>query len=92
MKKLNNKGVTLVALIVTIIILIILASITITSLIGDNGLLQKTKQGKEKHQQAEKKEQRYILETNEDLTDMELSLKSEDVESKLVENAMNLKN
>ena len=39
----NNKGITLVALVVTIIILIILAGVTITILLGENGLIQRTK-------------------------------------------------
>ena len=41
MKK-NNKGITLIALIVTIIVLLILAGITVASLNGDNGLIDKT--------------------------------------------------
>lgn len=40
----NNKGITLVALVVTIIVLLILAGITIAMLTGDNGLLGKAQQ------------------------------------------------
>ena len=50
--KQNNKGITLIALVVTIVVLLILAGITITALFGDNGLItrakiadQKTKEG-----------------------------------------------
>ena len=50
--KQNNKGITLIALDVTIVVLLILAGITITALFGDNGLItrakiadQKTKEG-----------------------------------------------
>ena len=43
----NEKGITLVALVVTIVILIILAGITIASLTGDNGLLGKVGEAKE---------------------------------------------
>lgn len=43
MKKImNNNGVTLIALIVTIIVLIILAGITLNATLGDEGLLQRT--------------------------------------------------
>lgn len=35
----NNKGITLVALVVTIIVLLILAGVTIMTLFGDNGLI-----------------------------------------------------
>ena len=42
MKK-NNKGITLVALAVTIIVLIILAGVSIRLAIGDNGILSESK-------------------------------------------------
>ena len=41
MEKTKNEGITLVALVITIIILLILAGITIAQLTG-NGLLEKT--------------------------------------------------
>ena len=41
MKKLNQKGITLIALVVTIIVLIILAGISINLLFGDNGIIKK---------------------------------------------------
>ena len=37
----NSKGITLVALVVTIIVLLILAGVTITSLLGDEGIISK---------------------------------------------------
>ncbi len=40
--KLNNKGITLIALIVTIIILLILAGVVINLAIGNNGLINTT--------------------------------------------------
>ena len=43
----NNKGITIVALIVTIIVLLVLAGISISTLSGNNGILQKTIQAKE---------------------------------------------
>ncbi len=43
MKK-NNKGITLIALIVTIIVLLILAGITVALLTGDNGLIKNARQ------------------------------------------------
>lgn len=51
----NRKGITLVSLVVTIIILLILAGITINSL-TDNGLFKKAKLAKEKSENAEKLE------------------------------------
>ena len=38
-----EKGITLIALIITIIILLLLAAVTISSLTGNNGLLRKSK-------------------------------------------------
>ena len=47
MKKLKkNEAITLVALIVTIIMLLILAGITIATLGGENGLFARVKLGK----------------------------------------------
>lgn len=43
----NNGGITLIALIVTIIVLIILAGVSITLLLGKNGLIEKAKYAKE---------------------------------------------
>ena len=34
-----NKGITLIALVITIIVLLILAGVTIATLTGDNGIL-----------------------------------------------------
>ncbi len=45
-KKQNEKGITLIALVVTIIILIILAGITIATLTGENGLFARAKEAK----------------------------------------------
>lgn len=42
----KEKGITLVALIITIIVLIILAGVTISLVVGDNGIIQKSKDAK----------------------------------------------
>lgn len=42
----NNKGITLIALVITIIVLLILAGITIAMLTGDNGLLTNASKAK----------------------------------------------
>ena len=48
----KEKGITLVALVVTIIVLLILAGISISMLAGNNGILTKTQQAKEKNEKA----------------------------------------
>ncbi len=45
-KSRKNKGITLIALVVTIIILLILSGISIASITSDNGILTNTKKAK----------------------------------------------
>ena len=49
----NQKGITLVALVITIIVLLILAGVTIASLTGDNGILDRGKEAKDKDQESQ---------------------------------------
>ena len=51
------KGITLVALIITVIILLILAGVTISLVIGENGLIAKSKESVEKYKDKAKEEQ-----------------------------------
>ena len=54
-KKANN-GITLIALVITIIVLLILAGVTIATLTGDNGTLTKSNDAKEQTTIAEEEE------------------------------------
>ena len=38
----NKKGITLIALVVTVVVLIILAGVSINAVIGDDGIIKKT--------------------------------------------------
>ena len=49
----NNNGITLMALVITIIVLIILAGVTIGALSGENGIINKAKEAKEVQERAE---------------------------------------
>ena len=42
----NEKGITLVALVITIIVLLILATVSILALTGDNGLFSKARESR----------------------------------------------
>mgnify|MGYP004584901533 CR=1 len=53
----KSRGITLIALVVTIIILLILAGISISMLTGQNGILNRAVEAKEKTQVANEKEQ-----------------------------------
>ena len=54
MKK--NQGITLIALVVTIIVLIILAGVSISLVLGENGIITKATEAKEKNEKAADKE------------------------------------
>ena len=63
MKK-NQRGITLVALVVTIVVLLILAGVSINSVLGENGIIKKAKEAAEKTAAAQEKEmiERNLLE------------------------------
>ena len=52
----NQKGITLVALVITIIVLLILAGVSIATLTGQNGILTRANDAKEQTEIAEEKE------------------------------------
>ena len=52
----KNRGITLISLIVTIIVLLILAGISIAILNGDSGIIKKSKEAKEQTEISEEKE------------------------------------
>ena len=56
----NNKAITLVALVVTIVLLLILAGMSINFILGQNGIVLKTKEAAEKHERESKIEQRIL--------------------------------
>lgn len=56
-KSKKNGGITLIALVVTIIVLIILAGVSISMLTGQNGILTRAAEAKEKTEKAQRDEQ-----------------------------------
>ena len=48
----QNKGITLIALVITIIVILILAGVAISTLMGENGLINRTISAKEKTEKA----------------------------------------
>ena len=52
----KERGITLIALVVTIIVLFILAGVSINMLVGDNGIIPQTQTGKTQTEQATLKE------------------------------------
>ena len=54
--EINNEGITLIAFVVTIIVLLILAGVSISMLTGQNGILNRAAEAKEKSVTANEKE------------------------------------
>ena len=73
MSKLKEKGITLVALVVTIIILLILAGVTIAQISGNNGLFSRVRQAVDKYKNASIEEQLAILEVEKYVSDFTVS-------------------
>ena len=53
----ESKGITLIALVITIIVLLILAGVTIATLTGDNGILKKANDAKTTRQNKPKEDE-----------------------------------
>ena len=64
MKTKEMKGITLVALVITIVVLLILAGVSINTVLGDDGIIQKAKDAAEatKRASAEEEMNRLVLE------------------------------
>ena len=59
MKKLRNsrqKGITLIALVVTIVVLIILATVSINTVLGDNGIISRAQKARDSYSNSQKSE------------------------------------
>ena len=83
----NKKGITLIALVVTVVVLIILAGVSINAVLGDNGIIKKANQAASVTKEAEVKEaiNRTILEfyLTDDYETLEDFLKAKVTEGKI---------
>ena len=68
-KDITDKGITLIALVVTIVVLLILASVSITVVFGDNGLIEMAREAGRKTNEAVEKEQGDIANLTNDIKD-----------------------
>ena len=86
----KEKGITLIALIVTIVILIILAGISINLLIGEDGLIGRAKKGSDTYseQQAKEKLELVLVDMQVDKIDNKEYNQNEYLTSKIEENEM----
>ena len=67
MKKKNVKGITLIALVITIIVLLILAGVSIAMLTGENGILSQAQKADVETRGAAVEEAKNLWETNKTL-------------------------
>ena len=74
----REKGITLIALIVTIIVLLILAGVTISSVVGNQGIIGKTKDSTSKYTQRQAEEQVALLMQEYTIDNAEKGTKLED--------------
>ena len=68
--KYDKKGITLISLVVTIIVLLILAGVTIATLTGNNGILTRASEAKEKTEEAQEKEGLELAVTSSQMEDV----------------------
>ena len=68
--KYGKKGITLISLVVTIIVLLILAGVTIATLTGDNGILTRALEAKNKTEEAQEKESLELAVTSSQMEDV----------------------
>jgi len=83
----KENGVTLVSLVVTIIILIILAGVSINAILGENGIITIAKQAKENIQQAQIAEQIKLNELYMQISDEDNNIGESEQGSQAVGNA-----
>ena len=57
---LGEKGITLIALVVTIVVLLILAGVSINALFGNNGIIEKAQEAQNKMDEAQQKDSNSI--------------------------------
>jgi len=63
----TQKGITLIALVITIIVLLILAGVTINMVLGDDGIIGRAQGASEANANAEKEENREIKQAEKDI-------------------------
>ena len=61
MKIYNEKGITLIALVITVILMLILAGVAISALTGDGGLFDKSLKSAEAYEDASQKEENKLM-------------------------------
>ena len=80
-KEIKNKqerGITLIALVVTIVVLLILAGVSISLVINNNGVISKAKDARDKYAEAQTNDEKQLEETSDWIDEMETGIKKVD--------------
>lgn len=75
----DESGITLIALVVTIIVLIILAGVSINMLVGENGIITQAQKSKEDTERAEEQEKSDMVELEDEMNESITEIKVEQV-------------
>ena len=76
----KKKGITLVALVVTIVVLIILAGVTISMVVGDNGIITKAKEAKQNMTNASAEEKELMQNMLNEMNEIESGIGGEEID------------
>ena len=77
-KNKQEKGITLIALVVTIVVLLILAGVSISLVINNNGVISKAKDARDKYAEAQTNDEKQLEETSDWIDEMETGIKKVD--------------
>ena len=75
----KSNGITLISLVITIIVLLILAGVTIATLTGDNGILTRTQDAKNRTEEAEREEKEKLGDMEDIIDEYAVGIKIEQV-------------
>lgn len=56
----QQKGITLIALVITIVVLIILAGVAISMTLSDNGIFNRAREARDKYTNAARDEEKFV--------------------------------
>ena len=77
-KNKQEKGITLIALVVTIVVLLILAGVSISLVLNNNGVISKAKDAKNQYAEAQTNDEKQLEETSDWIDEMETGIKKVD--------------
>ena len=77
-KNKQEKGITLIALVVTIVVLLILAGVSLSLVIGNDGIMKRAKEAKNRYAEAQTNDEKQLNELANGIDEMETGIKKVD--------------